>query len=192
MTPPDALRHAWAMDASTFRSEETLGDGTRVTFRAAGPGDAPRYRKAFAALDPTSIYTRFFGYRHELSEQELARLDALTFEEEAIIVATVLNEGEEVIVGSGHYVSLGGRPPRRSAELAFVVEEDYQGRGIARRLLGHLATIARAAGFTHFEAEVLAGNRAMLAVFERCGFGMEQRREGTSFHVTLSLPARGP
>jgi GNAT superfamily N-acetyltransferase len=170
-----------------LRVQDTLRDGTPVTFRSARADDAPRYVKAFAALDRASVYTRFFGYKGELSQADLARLAALDFRNEAIVVATVVRGGEEVIVGSGRYVATGGHGADRTAEVAFVVEEDYQGRGIARRLLGHLAGIARAHGFTRLEAYVLPQNRSMLAVFERCGLGITQRREEGALHVTLAL-----
>ena len=82
-----------------------------------------------------------------------------------------------------------GPSGERSAELAFVVEEDYQGRGIASRLLARLAALARSQNLTRFEADVLSENSAMLAVFKRCGFPMRQRRDGGVIHLTLALAA---
>jgi GNAT superfamily N-acetyltransferase len=176
------------MAASAFRVEDVLGDGTPVTFRQAVPADAPLYVKAFAALDPTSIYTRFFGFKSELTEADLAHLAIQDFAEEAILVATVRDGSGEVIVGSSRYVATGGG----SAEVAFIVEEDYQGQGIAHRLLEHLAGIARGQGLDVFEAFVLPENRSMLAVFAHCGFGVRQRREDGAVHVWLSLTRAGP
>jgi GNAT superfamily N-acetyltransferase len=183
-----AAVQARSMDARVFRVEDTLRDGTAVTFRAARPDDAPRYVRAFAGLERESVYTRFFGYREALSEADLAHLAALDFVSEGIVVATVLREAEEVIVGSGRYVAT--RPG--CAEVAFVVEEDYRGQGIARRLLGHLAGIARRKGITCFEAYVLPENRPMLAVFSRCGFATTQRREEGVLLVTVALGPSGP
>lgn len=180
------------MRPSDFHVDETLRDGTAVTFRAATPADAPRYVKAFARLESSSVYTRFFGYKRELSPAELANLQAQDFTREAIIVATLREGAEEVIIASGHYVAAG----EGAAEVAFVVEEDYQGRGLARRLLSHLAAIGRANGLTEFEAYVLPENRPMLAVFERCGFALTRSREEGVLHVRLALgqprPGAGP
>jgi RimJ/RimL family protein N-acetyltransferase len=75
----------------------------------------------------------------------------------------------------------------RTAEIAFVIEEDYHGLGIAGRLLGHLAEIAGEKGIAAFEADVLAENKAMLAVFARSGLPMQKRRDGGTIHLTLSL-----
>ncbi|TMH62765.1 MAG: GNAT family N-acetyltransferase [Betaproteobacteria bacterium] len=71
--------------------------------------------------------------------------------------------------------------------MAFTVEEDYQGKGLAGRLIGHLIGIARQLGIARFEADVLSGNTAMLAVFARSALPMHQRREGGVVHITLAL-----
>jgi GNAT superfamily N-acetyltransferase len=73
------------------------------------------------------------------------------------------------------------------AEVAFTVEENYQALGIAGRLLRQLIEIARSCGIADLEAEVLAGNRAMLHVFERSGLPTRLRRDGLSVHLTMSL-----
>jgi GNAT superfamily N-acetyltransferase len=75
-----------------------------------------------------------------------------------------------------------------TAEVAFIVEEDYHGRGVASRLLRHLAIVARNHGIATFEADVLAENKAMHAVFARTGWAMQSRRDGGALHVTLALP----
>jgi len=76
---------------------------------------------------------------------------------------------------------------QRSAEVAFMVEEDYQGLGIAGITLRHLAGIAKDKGIAQFHAEVLQENRGMLAVFKRSGFPMKQESAEGVVHVTLSL-----
>jgi RimJ/RimL family protein N-acetyltransferase len=72
------------------------------------------------------------------------------------------------------------------------VEEDYHGQGIASRILGHLVRIAREKGVSQFEADVLPGNKAMLAVFARSGLPMKKNLEADAFHVSLSLTGRAP
>ena len=92
------------------------------------------------------------------------------------------------MIGSGRYVLTG---PGR-AGVAFIVEEDYHGRGIASRLLRHLAiVVARAitAFATFRKPKVLAANQAMRAVFQRTGMAdaVAGARGGT-LHITLALP----
>ncbi len=81
---------------------------------------------------------------------------------------------DDTVIGSGRYVVTGPG----TAEVGFVVEEDYHGRGLASRLLRHLAPVARDHGITSFEADVIAGNKAMQAVFQRTGWPTHKRREG--------------
>jgi GNAT superfamily N-acetyltransferase len=77
--------------------------------------------------------------------------------------------------------------PGGGAEVAFTVEEDYQRLGIAGSLIRHLIRLARPAGFTRLEADVLSHNLPMLAVFKRSGLPITVRNEGAVVHVMLSL-----
>ena len=142
-------------------------------------------REAYARLSPEAIYLRLFAPKKELTEAELTRLIEVDFDREVALVATIGAGTQESVIGGGRYVSANS--DRRTAEVAFTVDGRYRGQGIASRLLQHLAVIARGRGIARFEAEVLAENRPMLAVFARSGFAMERRREGGIVHVELSL-----
>jgi GNAT superfamily N-acetyltransferase len=99
-----------------------------------------------------------------------------------VLVATVGSGDQEIIVGLANYVRSGA-----AADIAFAVEEDFQGRGIASRLLQQLVGIARANGITRFEADVLAENAPMLAVLRNSGLRMRTSLEQGVVHATLSL-----
>jgi GNAT superfamily N-acetyltransferase len=173
--------------ARDYSVSEVLKDGTRVTIRAIRPGDRDRLVEAFRLLERDSIYTRFFTPRSDLPHDEIDRAVNVDFVREAALVVTTEAVRGEIIIASGRYIATDLTGTERSAEVAFLVEEDYQGLGIASRLLAHLAGLARAQNFTQFEADVLSQNRAMLSVFKRGGFPMEQRRERGVIHVTLTL-----
>jgi RimJ/RimL family protein N-acetyltransferase len=177
-------------DARDHHCEDMLRNGLRVTIRAVRPDDRERLAKAFASLDRESVYTRFFAYKSELSAAELARIDAMDFVHEVMLVATVCPAGHEVVIAAAHYVEQPSTVGARSAELAFVVEEDYQGLGLAGRMLSHLIAIARQAGIGRLVAEVLPGNRPMLAVFARTGLPLRQQRGDGVVHVTMELGDR--
>jgi len=81
----------------------------------------------------------------------------------------------------------GARGDEPAAEVAFVVEEDYQGRGIAGLLLRALSAIARGRGLKRFEADVLPANGAMLHVFANSGLPMVDSMEDGDIHVSLML-----
>jgi GNAT superfamily N-acetyltransferase len=170
------------LHAADYRIQETLSDGTAVTIRATRPDDKQRIVRAFEALEPRTIYLRFFHQKKALSEEELRRLTEMDFVREVALVATIAGEDEEIIIGLGRYAARGP-----SAEIAFTVEEDYQGRGIASLLLHHLAHIAQRNGIAQLEAQVLAENTAMLAVFRHSGLPMTKQRTDGVVHVKLSL-----
>lgn len=178
-----------ADDDFRFEQALTLRDGRRVTIRVMRPDDRDRLVAAFARLDRESVYTRFFSYRRELPQRPLGRIGRIDFVQLAGLVATSGEGVDEVVIGSATYVATGSADGAKAAEVAFLVEEDFQGQGLAGRLLDALAGIARRHGFARFEAEVLARNRAMLAVFERGGLPLATRREGEVIHLSLSLGA---
>jgi GNAT superfamily N-acetyltransferase len=87
------------------------------------------------------------------------------------------------VIASATYVRVG----EDTAEIAFVVEEDYHRLGIAGKLLRHLERIAKACGIRTFVAEVLPHNRGMLGVFERSGWPTAAKNADGTVHVTLAL-----
>ena len=160
-----------------------LKNGTAVTLRPLRVDDRERMAKAVRGLDPQTIYTRLFSHRKELTEAGIDRLMRVDDESEVVIVATTGRGADEAIVGGGRYVVTGaGR-----AEIAFTVEEDQQGQGLAGRLFAALADVARGRGIAVFEADVLAENPSMLRVFGRTGLPMRKRSEGGIVHVELTL-----
>ena len=125
---------------------------------------------------------RLFGYRGELTEAGLERVMRVG-PDDLVLVVTVGEGAAEAVVGSGRSVRTGPD----SAEVAFMVAKDYQGQGIARRLLARFVDSARENGVSRLEADVLAENRAMLSVFEAGGLPMHRARDGNVVHVTLAL-----
>ena len=165
----------------------TLKDGTPVTIRAIRKDDKESILDAFRALDREAVYRRFFSPKKDLTDAELEQVTKVDFRQVVALVATVSQaDGEEIVIGDGRYVADEGNNPKR-AELAFLIAEPYRGRGIASLLLRHLARIAQDADLSAFQADVLAYNAPMLAVFQRSGLPICRRREGDIMHVTLSL-----
>lgn len=172
-----------ASDPRSFRTDERLRDGTAATFRAIRPDDRDRIREAYSRLSPEAIYLRAFRYKKDLNERELARITDVDFEQEVALVVTTGAGAQEAVIAGGRYVCT----EKAVAEVAFTVDERHRGQGIASRLLQHLAAIARSRGIARFDAEVLANNQPMLAVFARSGLPTERRREGSVVHVELTL-----
>jgi RimJ/RimL family protein N-acetyltransferase len=178
-----------AQDDFHYMQAATLRDGRPVTIRLMQPDDKQRLIDAFARLDRQSVYTRFFSFRKELPQGPLQRIDRIDLVRLAALVVTLGQGADETVIGSATYVADTAADGQREAEVAFTIEEDYQGQGLAGRLLAALAGIARRHGIARFKAEVLAGNAPMLAVFRRCGLAMRQRRKGDVVELGIDLGA---
>ena len=141
-----------------------LRDGGTLRLRPPGHADVEALVDFFSRLSPESMYQRFHGSLHVTPQLVETFVDP-DWDELGSLVGMLGDDGR--IVALAEYVRL--RDPR-SAEVAFAVSDELQGRGIATRLLEQLAAEAAAHGIESFVAVVLAGNRAMLRVFEDAGF----------------------
>jgi RimJ/RimL family protein N-acetyltransferase len=171
------------MNTQQYYEKAILRNGLEVVFRAARPEDAERMVEAFKELDASSIYTRLFSPKKEITEAELQRFRETDFDTIVRLLCTIERDGREIVIGSGIYAKVSAD----SAEVAFVVEEDYQRLGISKRLLIHLREIALSNGIKNFSAEVLPYNSAMLGVFQSCGWPMKSRTSEGTVHITLDL-----
>lgn len=167
------------MDASLYSTIEPLRDGRTVEIRALKPADRAGLLGAVANMSPEARYLRFFAPKRGFTEKEIEYYLNVDFVRHVALVAVL----DGVIVGGGRYI--GSEPGR--AEVAFVVDDARQGQGIGSALMRNLVTIARSAGVTELDAEVLSNNAPMLAVFARSGLPMRQKREGGVVHVALAL-----
>ena len=163
-------------------SVRRAGPVEEVSIRPVRPDDRERIVKAFRGLERHSVYLRFFSPKKELGAEELRRVTECDGVSEAVLVATVGSGDREIIVGLGEYARSGA-----AAHIAFAVEEDFQRRGIASRLLRQLADIARANGIERFQADVLAENTRMLNVLRNSGLRMQTSYGHGVVHATLFL-----
>jgi RimJ/RimL family protein N-acetyltransferase len=162
--------------------ERRRADLRGISIREVREDDRDRIAKAFRALGPQTIYKRFFFPKRGVSDEELRRLTECDNVRDAALVATAASGDEEIIVGLGNYAGTGA-----SADVAFIVADAYQGRGIAGELLRQLTQIARRTGVSRFEADVLADNAPMLKVFRRSGLPVQETRANDVVHLTMPL-----
>lgn len=176
-----------AIDDRQFSQAATLRDGTPVTIRAIRADDRGRIVDAFQKLERESVYTRFFSHRREIPPDMLDRVAEIDFDHVGGLVVTLGEGPAETVIGGASYFAGTTPEGTRAAEVAFTVEEDYQGQGLASKLMTLLTIIARRHGIRRFDADVLAGNAPMLSVFQRSGLPMRKRSEGGVIHLTLDL-----
>jgi len=154
---------------SHWEADVALRDGRPVHLRPIRPTDAPGLAEFHRSLSQETIYLRFFAPYPELTERDLHRFTHVDHVDRVALVATI---GDQ-LVGVGRY----DRVDDGEAEVAFVVRDDHQGRGLGSVLLEHLAAAARERGISRFVAEVLPTNRRMLATFHEAGYEPSARLE---------------
>ena len=172
------------MDAGKYSVTELLRDGSRIEIRALKPSDRDQLQSAVGRMSDESIHSRFFAPKRHFSEREIDFYLNVDFVNHVALVAVLDVAGRALIVGGGRYIVT--QPG--VAEVAFGLDDAYQGRGIGGLLMKHLTAIAREGGLHELVAEVLAGNVAMLSVFKKAGLEMTTKRESGVAHVTLRLP----
>src|SRR3954467_11633827 len=136
----------------------TLRDGSTVVIRPVEPGDKDAITAGFDRLSPESRYRRFFSPLEHLSERDLAYLTEIDHHDHEALIA---RSGTGEPVGVARYVRTGDRP---KAEVAVVVVDHWQGRGVATALLERLSDRAREEGVRIFTATILAENRDALGL----------------------------
>jgi acyl-CoA hydrolase/GNAT superfamily N-acetyltransferase len=147
-----------------YKNSCVLDNGKTVEFRPLLPSDEFAYRNFFYSLQEKTIYFRFFykmrNFTHEVVQKQWASLD---YRHNISIIGQVQKGGHKEIIAIGSYA----KEDDSRAEVAFVVREDFQGKGIGSYLLEMLEFIARQNGFNAFAASVLRENASMLKVFKK-------------------------
>jgi acyl-CoA hydrolase/RimJ/RimL family protein N-acetyltransferase len=147
-----------------YKSTLELANGKTLHFRPLLPSDEFAYRNFFYSLQEETIYYRFFYqmklFSHEVVQRQWASVD---YRKNMSMIGMIQKGGHQEIVAIGTYA----QEDEISAEVAFVVREDFQGKGIASQLLVILEDIARENEYQRFTATVLKDNPAMLSVFRK-------------------------
>jgi GNAT superfamily N-acetyltransferase len=174
-------------DIANYSVKERLRDGRTVTIRAIRPDDKGRMADTLRQVSPESLYRRTFSAKRDLSSEELKNLTEVDFVNIVALVAFIKTEEHDRIAGGGRYIRTGESDAALKAEVAFLIDDVYQGLGIGSRIFKHLVRIARASGITQFEAEVLPANDGMLRLFARSGLPVVSTPSRDSVHVTIDL-----
>ena len=171
-------------DLGKYQTTVILRDGSTLYLRPIQHEDEEKLLALFYRLSHRTVYLRFHHVLTQMSKEEVQRFCDVDYHNAFALVATIGEYVEEKIIAVGRYHRLPGGD---SAEVAFVVEDAYQGKGIATHLLEQLAVIAREKGVRLFEAEVLGENREMMRVFLDIGFQMERELEYGVYRAVLNI-----
>ncbi len=158
---PKELRTSWLMP-----------DGTQVSFRPIHPTDEQSMRDLFYALSQETVYYRFMSRMERVPRRQIQDFVYIDHRSEIAIVATLPEAwGDEIIAIGRYYLDA----TTNLAEVAFVVRDSWQGKGIGKFLLRHLMRIAKRNGISGFTAEVLRDNRRMQKVLNRANCRVTSR-----------------
>ena len=163
----------------------TVPDGTEVTIRPIKPEDAELEIEFVRKLSPETKYYRFMNTMRELPPAMVARLTQIDYDREMAFVATMLENGTEVEIGVCRYAV---NPDGESCEFAVVVADEWQHRGLARRLMGVLIETARNKGLAYMNGVFLSNNERMLKFVQGLGFVLSNDPEDNTVKLgVLSL-----
>lgn len=148
-------------ELETYR---TTGSGVEVLFRPVKISDEPLLKDFFYSLSDKSMYRRFISTRQDMPHERLQEYVAIDYTKEIAILAVVQDGEKEDIAGLGQYTI---DEAAHTADIAFVVKDEYQNKGIGTELLAYLTQLAKRQGLLGFTAEVLVENQPMLHLFEK-------------------------
>lgn len=145
----------------------TFKDGLVVAFRPVKPSDERMLRELFYALSERSLYLRFFSVPRTPPPALYRSADRIDYEREMTLVGLTGEGAQRMIVAVGRYVV---DPKTNMADVALLVRDDYQRRGIGLWLLLYLGQIAQARGCAGLQADILSGNYQALGMVRKGGY----------------------
>jgi len=147
-----------------LEKQVTLKDGSKVLVRSIRPSDENLMHELLHSFSKETIYHRFFAMIADMSSEQLKYYVNVNYEERMAIVGVIKVEDREKIIAVARYDL---DRPTNMAEVAVVVEDEWQNRGLGSFLLKYLAQIARTRGISGFTAEVMPDNFRMLHLLNK-------------------------
>ncbi|MCP3759026.1 bifunctional GNAT family N-acetyltransferase/acetate--CoA ligase family protein [Streptomyces sp. TBY4] len=171
-----------------WEADVVLRDGGTARIRPITTDDAGRLVSFYEQVSDESKYYRFFAPYPRLSDRDVHRFTHHDYVDRVGLAATI--GGEFIATVRYDRIGADGRSatgPSDEAEVAFLVQDAHQGRGVASALLEHIGAVARERGIRRFAAEVLPANTKMIKVFTDAGYQQKRSFEDGSVHLTLDL-----
>ncbi|HOQ04475.1 MAG TPA: GNAT family N-acetyltransferase [Anaerohalosphaeraceae bacterium] len=184
---PDQIEIEW--DKVRYPQElekyETLKDGTEIFLRPVKPTDESALSEMLYSLSPDSVKKRYFTHTKTFPHKDVQKLTNVDYEQNLAIVGVVPGpEGQEEIVAIAQYFL---DPKTMTAEVAFIVQDEWQDKGMGSLLLEYLVQIARQRGVKSFYATVLPINKAMLTIFYNSGYKIHTKFDGEAYSITFEI-----
>ena len=165
---------------------ERLPDGQEIVLRPARLSDEEPLQDLFYRLSDDSTYRRFMAYKQVHPHSEMQKLVDLDYENNMALLAIQISDAGEKIVAMARY---DVDPATRLADIAFVVRDEWQGKGLGTIPLRRMSKIAKARGLAGFTADVLDTNKPMLMIFHKSGLEVRSERVNGTYKMTLLFDA---
>ena len=178
-------RHA-AQYPAMLETRKSLKDRLEVKIRPIKPSDEDMMRQLFYNFSDESKYFRYFANKPVMPHKEMQKYVNIDYQDTLSIVAIVEKGRNERIIAEARY-AYGKR--EGAHEVAFIVDEEFQGKGVATFMLNYLIKIARNRAIGEFIAYVLPRNEAMLKVFEKAKVPITRSFDSDAILVRLNLAA---
>ncbi|HEU20224.1 MAG TPA: GNAT family N-acetyltransferase [Deltaproteobacteria bacterium] len=164
-------------------------DTVTVRFRPIRPSDEDDMRRLFYRFSDQAVYYRYFSPIKTMPHMKMQGYVNVDFNRTMSIVGVVEEGGVDKIIAEGRYVIV---EDGTFADTAFIVDEDYQGKGIATFLFNLLMQLARQRGIKGFNADVLTANKAMMKVYEKSPYPMKATVSEGAYELTIPFPDETP
>ena len=165
----------------------TTNSGLNILLRPVKIGDEPLMKDFFYALSSESMYRRFMSVRMDMPHKRLQEFGVVDYANSMMILAIVEGDSKETIAAIGQYEI---NDKVHTAEVAIVVKDEYQNKGVGYDLLTYLTRLARKRGLLGFTAEVLVENKPMLDLFKNMGFDTEKRSDEGVYEMRMMFRDR--
>ena len=167
-----------------LESYDTLTDGTEIFFRPIKPTDEAALSEMLYSLSPQSIRTRYMTQTMTFPHKDVQQLTNIDYYQDIAIVGTVPGvSGEEIVAIAQYFLD----PKTQAAEVAFIVQDEWQQKGMGTLLLNYLTKVARQRGVKTFYAKVLPANKPMLSVFYNSGYKVNTEFDGEVYSIKYDL-----
>ena len=155
-----------------------------VRFRAIKPSDEDQMRRLFYRFSDKAIYYRYFSPIKSMPHAKMQAYINVDYRDVLSVVGLVGEPGNQTLIAEAR---IARYPDKPFVDVAFVVDEAYQGHGIATFLYQMLTRLGKERGAATMTADVLASNRAMLKVFEKGNFPVTAQLEGGAYALKIDL-----
>lgn len=178
------VQAGFVVNTGDRRRVVVLADGTEAGLRPILPTDEQGIKELMYSLSQDTLYQRFMNHYQQFGAKQLLDFIYVDHRQNVALVLTIPEaRGEEIIAVARYFLD----EPSNRAEVAFLVRDDWQGRGIGKILFEALTVIAKRSGLRGFTALVLRDNRKMQAVFNHSGLTVKSFLEDDVYRFEMDF-----